>query len=54
MLDEVLAARIDNPTLGQTAGSSGLHAAENETPTDIDDRVIEITKRLIEFNGLDQ
>lgn len=52
MLDEVLASRIDNPALGPAAASSP--PAGNETPTNIDDRVIEIAKRLIEFNGLDQ
>lgn len=40
MLDEALAARIDNPALG-TDGGAG-------------DKVIEAVKRLIEFNGLDQ
>lgn len=40
MLDEALAARIDNPSLG--AG------------TEAGDRVIEAVKRLIELNGLDQ
>ena len=41
MLDEVLAWQIDNP-------------GQPESGTGIDDRVIEIVKRLIEFNGLDQ
>ncbi|KAJ5894059.1 hypothetical protein N7495_005750 [Penicillium taxi] len=40
MLDEALAARIDNPALGSDGGAS--------------DQVIEAVKRLIEFNGLDQ
>ncbi|KAK5791560.1 hypothetical protein VI817_006869 [Penicillium citrinum] len=40
MLDEALAARIDNATLGSDGGA--------------DDKVIEAVKRLIEFNGLDQ
>ncbi|KAJ5713665.1 uncharacterized protein N7483_010846 [Penicillium malachiteum] len=40
MLDEALAARIDNPVLGADGGAG--------------DRVIEAVKRLIEFNGLDQ
>ncbi|KAJ5398038.1 hypothetical protein N7509_006151 [Penicillium cosmopolitanum] len=39
MLDEALAARIDNPALGSDGGG---------------DKVIEAVKRLIEFNGLDQ
>ncbi|KAJ5102093.1 hypothetical protein NUU61_004315 [Penicillium alfredii] len=41
MLDEALAARFDNPSLGADSSSTG-------------DRVIEAVKRLIEFNGLDQ
>lgn len=49
MLDEILAARIDNPSLGPAAGASRTGNDGN-----IDDRVIEIVKRLIEFNGLDQ
>ncbi|KAJ6144763.1 hypothetical protein N7470_008658 [Penicillium chermesinum] len=40
MLDEALAARIDNPGIGSGGGAA--------------DRVIEAVKRLIEFNGLDQ
>lgn len=40
MLDEALAARIDNPSLGSAPGAG--------------DKVIEAVKRLIEFNGLDQ
>lgn len=46
MLDEALARRIDNPSLGpalDTASSGG-----------IGDKVIEVVKRLVEFNGLDQ
>ena len=43
MLDEVLASRFDDP--GQ---------AESGPMANIDERVIEIVKRLIEFNGLDQ
>lgn len=54
MLDEVLASRIDNPALGTAAGRANSSPAGNGTPTNIDDRVIEIAKRLIEFNGLDQ
>lgn len=41
MLDEIIAARIDNP---------GFSPASN----DVGDRVIEIVKKLVEFNGLDQ
>ena len=40
MLDEALAARIDNPNLDYRGGAG--------------DRVIEAVKRLIEYNGLDQ
>ncbi|KAJ5610985.1 hypothetical protein N7510_007704 [Penicillium lagena] len=44
MLDEALAARFDNPSLG--SDSSGALA--------IGDQVIDAVKKLIEFNGLDQ
>lgn len=40
MLDEALAARIDNPAI-ESRGEAG-------------DKVIESVKRLIEFDGLDQ
>lgn len=40
MLDEALAARIDNPSIGADTGTG--------------DKVIEAVKKLIEFNGLDQ
>ena len=40
MLDEALQARIDNPALGSTGGA--------------EDRVIEVVKKLIDLNGLDQ
>lgn len=40
MLDEALAARIDNPSIGSDTGAG--------------DKVIEAVKRLIEFNGLDK
>lgn len=40
MLDEALAARIDNPAIGSDGGAG--------------EKVIEAVKRLIEFNGLDQ
>lgn len=40
MLDEALQARIDNPALGSTGGAG--------------DRVIEVVRKLIDLNGLDQ
>jgi HrpA-like RNA helicase len=46
MVDEIIAARIDNPASGSMAIEKG--------GGDIADRVIEVVKRLIEFNGLDQ
>ena len=52
MLDEVLASRIDNPGLGP-AGSSQAGSGMQDN-ANIDSRVIDIVKRLIEFNGLDQ
>ncbi|RMJ27521.1 DEAD DEAH box helicase [Aspergillus sp. HF37] len=45
MLDEVLASRVDSPSLAPP----GL-----DTPHGVGDRVIEVVKRLVEFNGLDQ
>jgi ATP-dependent RNA helicase DHX57 len=47
MLDDVLAARIDNPDLGSVAGGSA-EAREREV------KVINIVSKLVEFNGLDQ
>ncbi|KAE8146345.1 P-loop containing nucleoside triphosphate hydrolase protein [Aspergillus avenaceus] len=41
MVDEIIAARIDNPSSSVEKG-------------DIAGRVIEVVKRLVEFNGLDQ
>lgn len=46
MLDDVLATRIDNPGLGPAVGSTETR--------DTADRVIDIVRRLVEFNGLDQ
>jgi hypothetical protein len=44
MLDDVLAARIDNPDLA----GGGAEAREREV------KVINIVSKLVEFNGLDQ
>lgn len=44
MLDEIIAMRIDQPN-----GSAG---GGDQTKTA--DKVVEVVKRLIEFNGLDQ
>jgi ATP-dependent RNA helicase DHX57 len=41
MLDEIIAARIYNPGFSPVSD-------------DLGDRVIEIVKKLVEFNGLDQ
>lgn len=47
MLDDLLAARFDNPEQGDSASASG----SSNRP---DEKVIEIVKWLVEFNGLDQ
>ena len=47
MVDEIIAARIDNPA----SGSLEKGGCEKD---DIASRVIEVVKRLIELNGLDQ
>lgn len=47
MLDEIIAMRIDQPN----GGGSG---AEGGDQTKTADKVVEVVKRLIEFNGLDQ
>ncbi|KAH8429562.1 RNA helicase [Aspergillus melleus] len=44
MLDEIIASKIDNPNDGSGSGSSSNTA----------NQVIEVVKKLIEFNGLDQ
>ncbi|KAE8388656.1 P-loop containing nucleoside triphosphate hydrolase protein [Aspergillus alliaceus] len=49
MVDEIIAARIDNPTSGSVSLKKG-----GDEKDDIAGRVIEVVKRLIEFNGLDQ
>ncbi|KAL1999239.1 hypothetical protein VTN02DRAFT_4828 [Thermoascus thermophilus] len=45
MLDDVLATRIDNPGLGPAVGTETRDKA---------DQVIDLVRRLVEFNGLDQ
>lgn len=45
MLDDVLATRIDNPGLGPAVGTETRDKA---------DQIIDIVRRLVEFNGLDQ
>lgn len=47
MLDEIIAARIDRPPT--TSAPSTAEKADGTA-----DQVIEVVKRLIEFNGLDQ
>ena len=49
MVDEIIASRIDNPVSGSGSGSSDKLSADN-----IADRVIDVVKKLVEFNGLDQ
>lgn len=48
MLDEALAWRFDNPSasLDSTATNAGMEG--------IGEKVIDIVRRLVEFNGLDQ
>ena len=41
MLDDILAAKIDNPNASNTS-------------SDAEERVIGVVKRLVELNGLDQ
>lgn len=50
MLDEVLASRIDNPSLGPALDTDSTSTSMGG----IGDKVIEVVKRLVEFNGLDQ
>lgn len=47
MLDEVLASRFENPSLAPLGLDTGA-------PGGVSDRVVEVVKRLVEFNGLDQ
>ncbi|OGM41547.1 hypothetical protein ABOM_010380 [Aspergillus bombycis] len=49
MVDEIIAARIDNPASGSLSVERGGGEKDN-----IAGRVIEVVKRLIELNGLDQ
>lgn len=44
MLDDILATRIDNPALGPAVDEVQDHG----------EVVINIVKKLVEFNGLDQ
>lgn len=48
MVDEIIASRIDNPVSSSTADKASA-SADN-----IADRVIDVVKKLVEFNGLDQ
>lgn len=45
MLDDVLAARIDNPTSSSLLGSAG---------EELEAKIIELVTKLVEYNGLDQ
>jgi hypothetical protein len=49
MLDDVLAARIDNPVSSSTATSSEGGAQESHEA-----KVIGLVTKLVELNGLDQ
>ena len=49
MLDDILAARIDNPDAGVGGSAADPSASSNK-----EERVIGVVKRLVEFNGLDQ
>ena len=50
MVDEIIASRIDNPVSGSGSGSS----SDKPSADNIADRVIDVVKKLVEFNGLDQ
>ncbi|THC88447.1 hypothetical protein EYZ11_012110 [Aspergillus tanneri] len=50
MLDEIIASKIDNPNTSVTGASESLGSAGNDTSG----QVIDVVKKLIEFNGLDK
>lgn len=50
MVDEIIASRIDNPVSVSGSGSS----SDKPSADNIADRVIDVVKKLVEFNGLDQ
>lgn len=55
MLDEVLAWRFDNPSASfEPTLESANSTAANAGMEGIGEKVIEIVRRLVEFNGLDQ
>lgn len=52
MVDEIIATRIDNPTSYLDSFSSSSNAPS--VKDGIANRVIDVVKKLIEFNGLDR
>jgi hypothetical protein len=54
MVDEIIAARIDNPASYLQAVSSSPSSSKGEKGGGIAEQVIDVVKKLIEFNGLDQ
>ncbi|KAL2856998.1 P-loop containing nucleoside triphosphate hydrolase protein [Aspergillus pseudodeflectus] len=54
MVDEIIAARIDNPASYLQAVSSSPSGNKGEKSGGIAEQVIDVVKKLIEFNGLDQ
>ncbi|KAL5337773.1 P-loop containing nucleoside triphosphate hydrolase protein [Aspergillus crustosus] len=52
MVDEIIATRIDNPASFLESLSSSSSAGKNNN--NLSDKVIDVVKKLIEFNGLDQ
>lgn len=52
MLDDVLASRIDNQSWGPGDGDNNGNRDSTEE-RDHEAKVIDIVKRLVEFNGLD-
>ncbi|KAL4807655.1 P-loop containing nucleoside triphosphate hydrolase protein [Aspergillus unguis] len=54
MVDEIIAGRIDNPGSFLKSLSSAHSASPSTGKERIADKVIEVVKKLIEFNGLDQ
>ena len=54
MVDEIIANRIDNPGSFLDSISSSSSSATASGKEGIAEKVIDVVKKLIEFNGLDQ
>ncbi len=52
MVDEIIATRIDNPNLFFNSFSSSSNAPPGKDR--MENRVIDVVKKLVEFNGLDR